>query len=455
MGNKEGVLVTKQPKALYFCGTIFTVTNFSYYGMKLVLLLFLAEQVSKGGLGLSNAEATAMLATFMAWSYLSPIAAGWISDRFLGPKVCVSLGLITVSVGYFVAFMAQSKIAIQFMIVLCVIGAGLYKGNIQTIVGSLYSNDDPRKDGAFSITYTFTNIGVLFGPFLCGLVANQWFAQKTNGEITQYGYRMVFLLAAIVALAGFVFFTFAQNIFLKTTKAEKKVKNTLEEKKRLAAIPVTKKEQKRMIVILILAFFTIFFWMAYNQASMSIALYMQEFVNLSVGSFQIPTAWIDSYNGLLCVILGPIMAAIWLKKAKSKKGDFNISQKMSLGFMFMAAAFVFMILAVMQSGTDANPVQKASVLWIIAFISFQSIGEMCFAPVGYGMVNKLAPAKFSSLFMGIWFASLFVANKLSGYIQLVIEKLGMLQVFIIIPIFLLIIGFLLFALNKKLEQMAE
>lgn len=205
---------------------------------------------------------------------------------------------------------------------------------------------------------------------------------------------------------------------------------------------------------LILAFFTIFFWIAYNQASMSIALYMQEFIDLKIGSFQIPTAWIDSYNGLLCVILGPIMAAIWLKLSKTKHGDLNISQKMSLGFVFLAAAFLFMIVSVMKTGEVPGEGAKASVLFVIAFITFQSIGEMCFAPVGYGMVNKLAPAKYSSLLMGVWFASMFVANKLSGYVEMIIEQLGMLQVFIIIPVCLLVIGFLLFALNKTLDRMA-
>lgn len=446
---------SKHPKALYFCGSIFTFTNFSYYGMKLVLLLFMAEEVSRGGLGLSNAEATSLLATFMAFSYLSPVIGGWISDRFLGPKLCVIIGMLTSGTGYFLAFMAHSKSTIQIMILLCVIGSGLYKSTSQTLVGSLYGTDDPRRDGAFSMTYTFTNIGVLFGPFLCGLVANQWFATKQGGEIQQYGYRTVFLITAIVIWFGALFFAIGQKFFLKEYTQAASAKENLEEKKELAAIPLTKAEKRRMWVILILAFFTIFFWIAYNQASMSIALYMQEFIDLKIGSFQIPTAWIDSYNGLLCVILGPVMAAIWMKKSKTEKGDFNISQKMSLGFVFLAVAFAFMIVAVMKTGTVPGEGPKASVLFILAFITFQSIGEMCFAPVGYGMVNKLAPVKYASLSMGIWFASMFVANKLSGYVELVISKLGMVQVFIVIPVCLLVIGLLLWILNKKLERMAS
>lgn len=149
------------------------------------------------------------------------------------------------------------------------------------------------------------------------------------------------------------------------------------------------------------------------------------------------------------------MAAIWLKLSQSKRGDLNISTKMSLGFIFLAIAFIFMIIAVNISGTDPSTTTKASVIWIILFITLQSVGEMCFSPVGYGMVDRLAPEKYSSLFMGIWFGSIFAANKLSGYVQVIIDKLGMLQVFIIIPVFLAIVGALLLILNKKLEKMSE
>ena len=229
----------------------------------------------------------------------------------------------------------------------------------------------------------------------------------------------------------------------------------MEYKNQIASKPLSKKERQRMMVIITLAFFTIFFWMAYNQASMSIALYTQEHINSSIGNFVVPTSWIDSYNGLLCVILGPIMAAIWLRLSKTKRGDLSIPLKMSLGFIFLAGGFLFMIGSVMQSGYGDTTVQKASLLWLVGFLTLQGIGEMCFAPVGYGMVNKLAPEKYSSLLMGVWFASTFFANKLSGYVQLIIDKMGILQVFILIPSFLVIIGILLIILNRNLEEMAN
>lgn len=457
MGNLSKAEKLKQPKDLYFCGSMLSFTGFSYYAMKLVLLLFLAEQPAKGGLGLSSSESTIIMASLMAWSYLSPIAGGWISDRYLGPKKSVSLGLLITSIGYFVGYFIDSKFMVYVMITLCVIGPGFYKGNLQTLVGNLYSNDDPRKDGAFSIAYTFTNIGVFFGPLLGGMVANQWFAEKNGAEILTFGYKHVFLLSAITMFIAFIVFTIGQKKYCKESDVSSKedFKAALEHKKALSKMPLSKKEKARMMVILTLAFFTIFFWMAYNQASMSIALYTQEYVNTSIGNFTVPTSWIDSYNGLLCVILGPVMAVIWLKLSKTKRGDLSIPLKMSLGFVFMASAFLFMLGAVMQSGYGETAVQKASLLWLIGFLTFQAIGEMCFAPVGYGMVNKLAPEKYASLLMGVWFASTFFANKLSGYVQLIIDKLGMIQVFIAIPGFLVCIGVLLMLLNKKLEEMAK
>ncbi|EGT2229984.1 TPA: peptide MFS transporter [Clostridioides difficile] len=450
----------KQPRDLYFCCSIFTFVGLAYYGMKLVLLLFLAEQVSKGGLGLTPAESASMLASFLAWTYFSPVIGGWVSDRFLGPKNCIILGMLMVSIGYFLGYIANSKMDINIMIFLSGLGIGFYKGNLHTMVGNLYTNDDPRKDGAFSITYMATNLGTLFGPLICGLVANEWFAMKSGLSISMYGYRYVFLFSSITVLIGLFFFIFGNRKFYKPLNNDpingrESIRKSLEYKKMLASRPLTLIEKKRIIVILVLAFFTVFFWIAYNQASMSIALYTKEHINLTVGNFQIPTSWIDSYNGLLCVILGPISALVWVKLSQTKKGDLSVPKKMSLGFILLAIAFLFMIVAVIQTGTDPNSIHKASVFWVVGFLTFQSIGEICFSPVGYGMVNKLSPEKYISFLMGVWFLGKFAANKLSGYTQAIIDQLGMLQVFIVIPSFLLIFGIILLIINKKLVELSN
>lgn len=445
----------KHPSSIYFCCLIFFFVHFSYYGTKLVLVLFLAEQVTKGGMGLSSTQASAMLASFMAWPYLSPIVGGWISDRYIRPKTAVSIGTCIVSIGYFIGFVGTSKIHISIMILSVIVGCGFYKGNLNTLVGNLYPKNDPRKDSAYSLTYTSINIGAMLGPFLCGLIANNWFAEKHGGIIEVYGYRYVFLLAAIVSFIGFIIFILGQKKFLKDAESNYKKKELLEKKRELASNPLTAEEKRSVLVICALSFFAMIFWIAYNQSSMTIALYTKNYVDLSIGNFNIPISWIDSYNGFLCVILGPIAAWIWMKLSKSKIGNLKIGTKISLGFLFLAIAFVFMIVAISKTGEDPSSGIKVSIIWIILFLTFQSIGEVCFTPIGYSIVNRLAPQKALSLFMGVWYTSLFVGKKLAGYMQIVIDQIGLLNVFIIIPIILIVFSVILSTLSKKLEEIAQ
>lgn len=447
----------KHPSGLYLCGVTNAWERFSYYGVKSVLILFLAAQVSQGGFGLTKADASSLVSTYVALTYLSPVVGGWLCDRYIGARYCVIIGSFLMSAGYFIAFLSQGKAAIYLMMALVVIGTGFFKGNLNTMVGSLYDQNDPRKDGAFSIMYSFVNIGAMLGPLLCGLLANEFFSTKVNGKIVHFGFKYVFLAGAIGGIFTALTFIFGRKKYigeLGSVPAAKlhPAKNSHSPK---STEPLTSEEKNRTWVIIILTFFSVFFWTAYNQASTSIALYTNDFINMNIGSFTMPVPWLDSFNGFLCVVLGPIMSAVWLKLANSKRGDLNITQKMSLGFVFLAGGFLFMIFAVLQRGTSMDPSIKASVVWVLLFYILQSTGEMCFSPIGNSMVSRLAPPKYASLLMGTWFLSTFAANKLAGYGQAIMDKLGTLQVFIAIPVILVISGAILFALNKKLTAMAE
>lgn len=452
---------SKHPKGLYLCGITNTWERFAFYGVRSVLIFYLSAQVATGGLGMTKADAASLFATYSALTYLSPVIGGWINDRFLGAQACVIIGSLLMSAGYLVPFLSNSKASAYVMMALVVAGTGLFKGNLNTMVGSLYEQNDPKKDGAFSIMYSFVNIGAMIGPIITGLCANQFFAQKgADGKISLFGFKYVFLVGAIGGLLTALTFMFGKSKFIGDhgKLPNSKIAVTSKEgdsSKSIANVPLSAAEKSRTIVIVILAFFSTFFWTAYNQASTSIALYTNEFINLNIGSFAMPVQFLDSFNGLMCVVLGPIMSAVWLKLEKSKRGDLNVTQKMALGFVFLAGGFLFMIFAVLQRGTSMDPAIKASVIWVLLFYILQSIGEMCFSPVGNSMVNRLAPPKYASLLMGVWFLSIFAANKLSGYGQALVENLGTLQVFIGIPVFLVVSAVIIFACNKKLTSMAE
>lgn len=442
----------KHPKGLYICSLAFTFERFAYYGCKTLLLLFLAETVAKGGLGLDNADAAVIAANLISFTYLAPIFGGMICDRWIGAKYCVIIGSIIMGAGYIVGYFATSVMWVHAMIILISIGTGFFKGNLSALIGELY--DDPsRKDSAFSISYTFVNIGALAGSMSIGVLYTSVFATTVAG-VTVLGFRQCFLLAGIMTLLGGLIFTLLSKQLGEAGKYPQKVldkSGNVNNSQVKETKPLTKKERNRVLGIFLLSFFSILFWVFYNQAGSSLALYMKDYVNMKVGNFEIPIMWVETtFNSVMCILLGPIMALIWTKLSNREKGDLTMAQKMAMSFFFLAIGFIFVILAEVTRGVGAPATIKTSVVWLIIFIVFQSTGEMCFSPLGNSLVSKYAPPKYLSLLMGVWTAATFVANKASGYVQGIIEKMGLIQVFITIPIMLIVGVVVILIFNKKI-----
>ncbi|UUV19437.1 peptide MFS transporter [Fusobacteria bacterium ZRK30] len=444
----------KQPGGMYLLGTMMAGCNFGYYGMRLTTLLFLVAAVGRGGVGFTDVNASSLLGTFMALAYITPMLGGWAADKILGTRKSIMLGLGMCAVGYFIGFASQSVISVYAMIYLVALGAGFYKGNLLTLLGSIYEKGDPRKDAAFSINYTFINIGVFFGTLICGFIANKWGATlDSDGKILVYGYKYVFLATSMAVTFSLIIFIMLKDRLLGTagilpSHKEAAVGSQSENDEK---IPLTKGERNRVVAICALAIFATFFWVAYYQTATSIVLYAKNSVQLIYNGFEIPLAWMDTYNGFLCIILGPIMAVVWGLKAKTKNGDFNIATKMTLGFLFLAAAFGVMALSITQTIGGG----KASIIWLVLFSTLLTVGEMCFSPIAYSMVDKLAPKKIAGAMMGVWFASTFLASKASGYVQFFVDKLGPLQVFLGFTVALVAVGLILFSINKPIERMEK
>ncbi|SFA85003.1 peptide MFS transporter [Clostridium frigidicarnis] len=455
--TQVGTQQKKHPKGLYVCGFTVAFERFAFYGSRTLLLLFLAETVAKGGLGIGRSDAAIIAADLAAWTYLAPIFGGVIADRWIGPRWCVIIGSFIMASGYAVGYFATSVIWVHAMIILISIGTGFFKGNINSLLGELYDKTDSRKDMAFSILYSFVNLGAFLGPLLTGIFVTGIFATKSGGQLIQYGYREVFLMAAVLTLISGIFFILTMKYLGDVGKVPncklQGHENIGEESK--SNEPLTHQEKQRVKVIMILIFFTVIFWFAYNQAGSSIALYMKDFVNLNVGGFEVPVNWVDAINGLMCIGLSPVMAIIWEKLANSKRGDLSMAQKIGLGCILLGLGFLFMVGAEMSRGGSDDQGVKASILWILFFMVFQTLGEMCFSPIGSSVVSKLAPAKYLSLLMGSWTIGTFVANKLAGYVQGIMETMGRMQVFIAIPVILVVSALLMIACNKKLEEMTK
>ena len=449
------------PKGLFLLFLTEMWERFSYYGMRGVLILYMTKMWSENGLNIPSDDASLVYGFFTGFVYFTPIIGGWLADKYLGQRKAITIGGITMLIGQLVLFGLNSHIGLAIGLVLLIIGNGFFKPNISTIVGQLYTQNDPRRDSAFSIFYMGINLGALIAPLLIGLLAEDWFAVKGVDEagkqiVISYGFKYGFLAAAIGMGIGQLMFNLLAKKYLLEI-GEKPAEVSKEEKAKIKAETIVspedeKIERQRITVIGILTFFVIFFWAGFEQAGSSMTLYTDEFVDRVVGGWEIPTTFFQSVNPILIVLLAPIFVWFWSSKFGSK---LSTPIKMSLGMILLGIGFLFMLMATYQVKVDPSGevAKKAALIWLIMTYFFHTIGELCLSPVGLSMITKLAPVRLASLLMGVWMLSSFAANIIGGFISAYVERLGASMIFGSIAIFVIVLGVLMIALSKRLSKM--
>lgn len=446
----------KHPPGLYMLFMTEMWERFSYYGMRALLVMYLTTEFIKGGLGVDKASAMGIYANFTGLVYLTPLLGGYLSDRYLGQRKAITIGGIIIALGQFTLFSNQSLAALYIGLFLLIIGNGFFKPNISTIVGHLYPEGDKRKDSAFTIFYMGINTGSFLAPLICGTLAEKTMATVQGGEIIHYGYRYGFLVAGIGMVLGQILFNALSNKYLGDIGKSPvvKVKNNTNTKAQYP--PLTKKEKHRTTVILILTAFVIIFWTGFEQAGSSLTIYTQDYINRSIGGWEVPVSWFQSLNPLFIVTFGIPVSKLWYKLASSKRGDLSIPQKMAIGSIMLGFGFLLMVCAVMQRGGNVEDTAvKSSMIWLVGTYFLHTMGELCLSPVGLSMVSSLAPAKLASFLMGVWLLSSFVANEIAGHLAGYVEILGHLQIFSGIAVVSIIMGLILLTFNKKLVAMME
>lgn len=448
------------PKALYLLFFTEMWERFSYYGMRGILILYLTKTYFEGGLAINPGQASLIYGYFTGFVYFTPLIGGWLADRFLGQRMAITIGGLTMMVGQFTLFAVNTHVGLYSGLLLLIIGNGFFKPNISTLVGRLYEEKDPRRDSAFSIFYMGINIGAFLAPLVIGLFSDNLFAVKDeSGAIITYGYKYGFLIAGLGMLLG-------QLIF--NTQASKHLGDIGKSPAKLAAIdasklsidnsadvktirPVTKEDKQRMTVIFILTAFVIFFWAGFEQAGSSLSLYTDKYINRQVGSFLIPTSWFQSVNPLFIVLLAPLFSIFWVSKLGKKM---STPVKMGLGMILLGVGFFFMLGAVAQRGGDVHDeAVKASLIWLILTYLLHTIGELCLSPVGLSVVTKLAHPKFASLMMGVWMLATFIANIVGGYLASFVEAMGAQMIFTTIAGFVIVLGLVMIALGRPISKM--
>ena len=272
---------------------------FSYYGMRALLVLFLVSEVAAGGWAWSREDALKLYALYTGLVYLTPILGGIVADRILGHRWAVILGALLMTLGH--ASMAlESKTSFYAGLILLIVGNGFFKPNISSIVGQLYSKEIDKKDAAYTIFYMGINAGAFLGILLCGYV----------GE--KIGWSYGFGIAGIFMCLGMIMFYLGQDILgthgtRKTALQSNAGSNDDSEEEELPPGVVT----DRLIVIAMLSFFTIFFWMAFEQAGGSMTIFAKDYTGRIIsGSYATAFFWA---NTLLTIVPLAVVTYVLLK----------------------------------------------------------------------------------------------------------------------------------------------
>ncbi|WP_420575047.1 peptide MFS transporter [Kordia sp.] len=377
--------------------------RFSYYGMRALLVLYVATSATAvdPGLGWSNGDAIWLYGWYTMLVYVASIPGGILADKVLGQKKTVMLGGFLLCAGHLVLAIPTSW-AFFTGLGLIILGVGGLKPNISTMVGGLYKEGDIRRDSGFTIFYIGINIGAFLSSIIVGLVAYK------------YGWHYGFGLAGIGMLIG-------QAVFIAGQKHLKHVGNYIGSAdsgvdKAVMNNPLTKIEKDRVIVLLISFLIVIVFWGAFEQAGGLMNLYTDAKVDRVIGLSwleEIPAAVFQSLNAGYIIIFGTVIGGFWLwwkRKGKESSSLF----KMAIGTIIMGLGYVFMMFA----SKEASAVEfgKAAMIWVFLAYLFHTIGELCTSPVSLSFITKLAPVKYASIMMGIYFAATGFGNKLAGSI---------------------------------------
>jgi len=424
--------------------------RFSYYGMRALLILYLTKHWLY-----ADAEAGMIYGTYAALVYAVPVLGGMIADRFLGLRKAIVFGAALLVAGHLgMAFEGPPAQIIDGQVVrssgheqvfylslaLIVVGVGFLKANISTIVGRLYEQDDPRRDGGFTIFYVGINLGSFIATLLCGYL----------GET--YGWRYGFGLAGIGMLAGLLTFlwggawlkgiglppegsplqirrfglTFESRIYLSSALAVLLVWQGMQFTGEIGTLltvftgvictyvvwfsltqcePI---ERDRMLSMLLLIAVSVVFWSLFEQAGSSLTL----FTDRNVDKGEVFTAsMFQSFNPLFIILFAPLVAMLWLRLASSRLEP-STPVKFAIGIALVGMGFLVLVLG----ARFADEQGQVGVIWLALMYFLHTMGELCISPVGLSMVTKLSVQRVAAMMMGVWFLSSAFAAYAAGLI---------------------------------------
>ncbi len=389
--------------------------RFSYYGMRAVLMPFMVAPAVLGGLGYTDAHASDIYGWYTMSVYLASIPGGLIADRLIGARKAILVGGIVIALGHFT--MAMPNLVGFFSgLALIVLGTGLLKPNISTMVGRLYHANDVRRDAGFSIFYMGINLGATLSPLVCGHLAQ---SDHFKQVLAQYGlskelcWHFGFAAAGVGMCLGLAHLLWHWHLLDKIGgKFKCEVPPPVEDgvaKSDISKPMFTSEEWKKLGALLCLFVFNALFWSIYEQGGSSLNLFADRLTDNTLFGFAFPSSWLQSFQPAYVIVLAPIFSWLWIKLGDKQPSS---PAKFAIGLLFLGIGIAVMVPAAILTAQG-----KVSPMFLISVYFIETIGELCLSPVGLSTVTKLAPARLASLTMGGWFVSIAIGNKMAGFLS--------------------------------------
>jgi len=410
--------------------------RFSYYGMRALLILFMTASLERGGLGFGVVKAGAIYGIYAGMSYLITLPGGWVADRVMGQRKAVLYGGLVIAAGNY-ALAVPLNWAFYTGLGMIVIGTGLLKPNVSTMVGQLYGQDHSRRDAGFSIFYMGINLGALVSPLVCS-----YLGEKINWHLGFAVAGLGMTLGVIQYRAGWKHLAGVGAAPADSFSARRRLQHSLGVALLLLALTVglgwagvfkvtpgglskslglmllvtvvatfswlfrmqgwTPLERKRLAAVLVFFIASALFWSLFEQAGSTLNLFAELNTNRSLfGGF--PAGWFQSEEPLFVILLAPVFAWLWVHLGRFEP---STASKFAAGLLF--AGLSFLILVPIAGRTNNSP------LWLTWSYLLVTLGELCLSPVGLSVTTKLAPARVAGLMMGFWFMSDAVGNYVGG-----------------------------------------
>jgi POT family proton-dependent oligopeptide transporter len=404
--------------------------------------------VQNGGFGLDDKTATAIYGLYTAAVFMAALPGGWVADRLIGAQKAVIVGGALMTAGNLMLVMPGPPALFFCGLVVIIVGVGLLKPNVSTLVAELYPEGGARRDAGFTIFYMGINLGAAIGPLIAG------------GLARTFGWRFGFLAAAIGIPLGLLQFWLSRHRFDGAGSVPHRnddgrgvardwgivlvvalaiaglalafstgvlTANPAPMARSAAYVLVGMAlayfvyllgfagldgvERRRIGVVAVLFVGCALFWSGFEQAGSSMNLFAQRHVDRVVGGFEIPAGWFQSVQPVFVIVFAPVFSAIWVALARRNLNP-AAPLKFAFGLMLMGAGFLFMVYA---ASLVAGGMKAPAYLLVLTYL-VHTFGELCLSPVGLSTVTKLAPARFVGQMMGVWFLASSLGKLTAGLI---------------------------------------